>query len=113
MWEFEFQGFMERAFTSRGATGVVLPHRGFGAERVRAPLHRQPEADGERRRGFVRHRRRCGYYAADITRSFPVNGKFSERQKQVYEAVLAGQEAAAALKPGARSCRSMRPAATR
>ena len=43
-----------------------------------------------------------GYYAADITRSFPVNGKFTERQKLVYEAVLAGQTAAAkALKPGA------------
>src|SRR5262249_9157399 len=42
-----------------------------------------------------------GYYAADITRSFPVNGKFTDRQKLVYEAVLAGQTAAAkALKPG-------------
>lgn len=28
------------------------------------------------------------YYNADITRTFPVNGKFTERQKQVYESVL-------------------------
>lgn len=28
------------------------------------------------------------YYNADITRTFPLNGKFSERQKQVYELVL-------------------------
>ena len=28
------------------------------------------------------------YYKADITRTFPINGKFSERQKQVYELVL-------------------------
>jgi Xaa-Pro aminopeptidase len=33
-------------------------------------------------------------YASDITRTFPVNGKFSHAQKQVYEIVLAAQEAA-------------------
>ena len=33
-------------------------------------------------------------YAADITRTFPVNGKFSPAQKAVYELVLAAQAAA-------------------
>nr|WP_315259695.1 Xaa-Pro aminopeptidase [uncultured Duganella sp.] len=33
-------------------------------------------------------------YAADITRTFPVNGKFSEPQKRLYELVLAAQAAA-------------------
>ena len=33
-------------------------------------------------------------YAADITRTFPVNGKFSPEQKQLYEVVLAAQAAA-------------------
>ncbi|MFV8781204.1 aminopeptidase P N-terminal domain-containing protein [Microbulbifer sp. SA54] len=33
-------------------------------------------------------------YAADITRTFPVNGRFSGAQKAVYEIVLAGQQAA-------------------
>lgn len=33
-------------------------------------------------------------YASDITRTFPVNGKFSVPQKQVYEIVLAAQESA-------------------
>jgi len=28
------------------------------------------------------------HYAADISRTFPVNGKFTERQKEVYSAVL-------------------------
>ena len=41
-------------------------------------------------------------YASDITRSFPVNGKFSGPQKDVYELVLAAQAAAiAAIRPGA------------
>jgi Xaa-Pro aminopeptidase len=35
-------------------------------------------------------------YASDITRSFPVNGKFSAAQKDVYELVLAAQAAAIA-----------------
>ncbi len=40
-------------------------------------------------------------YAADITRTFPVNGKFSAVQKEVYEIVLAAQHAAiAAARPG-------------
>ena len=40
-------------------------------------------------------------YAADITRTFPVSGQFSESQKVVYELVLAAQEAAFKhVKPG-------------
>lgn len=40
-------------------------------------------------------------YASDITRTFPVNGKFSTAQKDVYEIVLAAQAAAIyAAKPG-------------
>ncbi len=41
-------------------------------------------------------------YATDITRTFPINGKFSPAQKDVYEMVLAAQAAAiAAARPGA------------
>ena len=40
-------------------------------------------------------------YASDITRTFPVNGKFSKEQKAIYEIVLAAQLAAIAeVKPG-------------
>ncbi len=40
-------------------------------------------------------------YCADITRTYPVNGKFTERQKAVYNAVLAANKAVtAAAKPG-------------
>ena len=40
-------------------------------------------------------------YAADVTRTVPVNGKFSKRQKEVYNAVLKVQKAAIKrLKPG-------------
>ncbi len=40
-------------------------------------------------------------YASDITRTFPISGKFSAEQKDVYEVVLAAQTAAiAAANPG-------------
>lgn len=40
-------------------------------------------------------------YASDITRTFPVNGKFSAEQKALYEVVLAAQLAAIeAVRPG-------------
>ena len=32
------------------------------------------------------------HYCADITRTFPVNGKFTERQKQLYNTVLSAQQ---------------------
>jgi Xaa-Pro aminopeptidase len=42
-----------------------------------------------------------GYYAADITRTFPVSGKFSPEQREIYELVLAAQKACiAAAAPG-------------
>ncbi|MEI5907859.1 aminopeptidase P N-terminal domain-containing protein [Bacillus spongiae] len=41
------------------------------------------------------------YYAADITRSFPVDGTFTDRQKEIYELVLKAQEETInAVKPG-------------
>jgi Xaa-Pro aminopeptidase len=42
-------------------------------------------------------------YASDITRTFPADGRFTPAQRELYEIVLASQEAAvAATKPGAR-----------
>lgn len=43
-----------------------------------------------------------GMYAADVTRSYPVSGRFSPPQRQIYEIVLAAQKAGfAAVRPGA------------
>jgi len=44
-------------------------------------------------------------YAADITRTLPANGRFSPRQREIYEIVLGAQEAAMrAIKPGMDMC---------
>ena len=43
------------------------------------------------------------HYASDFTRTFPVSGKFTERQRLLYQAVYDSQQAALALcKPGAK-----------
>jgi len=40
-------------------------------------------------------------YASDITRTFPINGRFSKVQKQIYQIVLSAQKSAiASIKPG-------------
>jgi Xaa-Pro aminopeptidase len=40
-------------------------------------------------------------YASDITRTYPANGKFTERQKEIYSIVLeANKEVTAIMKPG-------------
>jgi Xaa-Pro aminopeptidase len=42
------------------------------------------------------------HYSADVTRTFPVNGKFSKEQAEIYQIVYDAQEAAARVaKPGA------------
>ncbi len=42
-----------------------------------------------------------GYYTADVTRTIPVSGKFTARQKAMYELVLGAQEAGLAeVRPG-------------
>ena len=45
-------------------------------------------------------------YSADITRTLPANGKFTPRQREIYDIVLGAQNAAiSALKPGMNLCR--------
>jgi Xaa-Pro aminopeptidase len=42
-----------------------------------------------------------GYYAADVTRTVPVTGRFTERQRRVYQIVYEAQEAAfKIIRPG-------------
>lgn len=54
-----------------------------------------------------------GYYTADVTRTIPVTGKFTDRQRAIYELVLGSQQAALdAIRPGA-TLRDLEAAARR
>ncbi len=82
---FRYAGAQSVAYNSivaAGANACVLHHRAGNAELKNGDLcliDAGCELDG---------------YASDITRTFPVNGKFSGAQKAIYEIVLAAQEAA-------------------
>lgn len=96
--EFQVQAELERGFRHAGGTGL-----GYGsivaAGRNAAVLHYHANAATLRRgelllidAGAERHG-----YTADITRTFPVSGRFSRVQRDLYEVVLAAQDACIAV----------------
>jgi Xaa-Pro aminopeptidase len=90
--EFRYSGSQSVAYNSivaSGANSCILHYRAGDSELRSGELcliDAGCELDG---------------YASDITRTFPVNGKFSGPQRALYDITLASQEAAiAATKPG-------------
>jgi Xaa-Pro aminopeptidase len=54
------------------------------------------------------------YYTADITRTYPASGRFTDRQRQIYALVLSAQRAAeAAVRPGHTTMRELQEIARR
>ncbi len=74
-----------------------------GSGRNSVILHYEPADKRMDDGGMIVNDTACEYgmYAADVTRSYPVSGKFSADQRAIYDIVLAAQKAAiAAVKPG-------------
>jgi Xaa-Pro aminopeptidase len=96
------QALMEYEFKSRGSEYVGYPSiNGSGANSciLHYETNQRTLQDGDLLLND------CGAeyhgYSADVTRTIPVNGKFSTEQKIIYELVLAAQDAAFAVcKPG-------------
>ena len=102
MNECEAEAFLDHAYRSQGSTGAAYGHICAGGENA-CILHYiendQPLKDGELM--LVDSGAEWDFYAADITRTFPVGGRFSAEQRALYEVVLAAEEASiAAVKPG-------------
>ena len=102
--ECEVEAFLDHAYRSNGSTGAAYGHICAGGANA-CILHYvendQPLADGDLI--LVDSGAEWSYYAADITRTFPVNGRFSDDQRAIYEVVLDAEVAAIeAVKPGAR-----------
>ncbi len=102
MYEYELEALIEYVFRLRGAERVGFPSIvGSGPNSVilHHDKNRRRMEDGDL--VVVDVGAEFEYYTADVTRTFPVNGKFSERQREVYELVLATQEAVLeAIRPG-------------
>jgi len=100
--EYQLEAELIHEFMSNGARGTAYPSI-VGAGANGCVLHYIENSAPLRAGDLVLIDAGCEYqcYASDITRTFPVNGRFSDAQKALYEVVLAAQEAAIAeVKPG-------------
>jgi len=95
MYEFEMEAVIEGTFLEYGS---AMP--GFNSIVGSGPnsttLHYEPNTrlmeDGDLL--LMDIGAEYGYYTADITRTIPVNGKFSVEQRKIYQLVLEAQKAA-------------------
>ena len=102
-WEYEIDSEVARIFKLRNADSWGYPDIvGCGANTT--TLHYE-EAQAPCKPGdllLMDVGAEYGHYSADVTRTTPINGKFSPAQAAIYQIVYDAQEAAAkAAKPGA------------
>ncbi len=102
LYEYELEAVIEYNFRTGGAERVGFPSIvGSGPNTV--VLHydknRRQMADGDL--VVMDIGAEYSYYSADVTRTIPVSGRFTPRQREIYELVLGAQQAAIeAVRPG-------------
>ncbi|MBV8855336.1 MAG: aminopeptidase P family protein [Acidobacteria bacterium] len=103
-WEYEVEAELDYTYKRRNADNWGYPSI-VGCGPNATTLHYE-ESQGRVRPGdllLMDAAAEYEHYSADVTRTFPVSGKFTTTQAEVYNIVLAAQEAAfRAVKPGAR-----------
>ncbi len=103
-WEYEVEAELDYTYKRRNADNWGYPSI-VGCGPNATTLHYE-ESQGRVRPGellLMDAAAEYDHYSADVTRTFPVSGKFTAAQAEVYNVVLAAQEAAfKAVKPGAR-----------
>ncbi|MBD2337548.1 aminopeptidase P N-terminal domain-containing protein [Calothrix sp. FACHB-156] len=101
-YEYEIQAEIEHIFRLRGAMGPAYPS--IVASGVNACVLHYIENNRQMQDGellLIDAGCAYGYYNSDITRTFPVGGKFTPEQKILYEIVLEAQkQAIAQVQPG-------------
>jgi Xaa-Pro aminopeptidase len=102
-WEYETQAEIEYIFRKRNADYWGYPSI-VGCGPNATTLHYE-ESQGAVKPGdllLMDVGAEYDHYTADVTRTFPINGKFSKEQAEIYQIVYDAQEAAArTIKPGA------------
>ncbi len=101
-YEYEIQAEMERLFRLRGGIGPAYPSIVASGANA-CVLHYIENTRQMQDKELLLIDAGCayGYYNADITRTFPVGGKFTPEQKALYEIVLEAQkQAIAQVQPG-------------
>ncbi len=102
MWEYEVEAIVEYTFRRHGAERVGYPSivgSGVNSTILHYDVSRRQTRPGDLM--LIDAAAEWGYYTADLTRTFPMSGKFTARQKAIYDLVLGTEQAAiAATKPG-------------
>jgi Xaa-Pro aminopeptidase len=101
LWEYQIEAELMHEFRSHGARPSYLPIVGSGPNSCILHYHANNRqlADGDLL--LVDAGCEYDYYASDITRTYPVNGRFTPEQRAIYEVVLEAHEAAMkAVGPG-------------
>ncbi|MGJ3251331.1 MAG: aminopeptidase P N-terminal domain-containing protein [Elainellaceae cyanobacterium] len=96
-YEYEVQAEIEHIFRLRGGMGFAYPTivaSGDNACILHYTENHHQLHDGDLL--LIDAGCACDYYNADITRTFPVNGKFTAEQQAIYEIVLEAQRQAIA-----------------
>jgi len=100
-YEYQIEGEIIHEFIDKGLRAVAYPSIVAGGKNACILHYTENKAllqDGALL--LIDAGAECDHYAADITRTFPVSGKFSDAQKQLYQLVLDTQTAAIAeIKP--------------
>jgi Xaa-Pro aminopeptidase len=100
--EYQIEAEIEYIFRKHGAMGVAYPS--IVAAGANACILHYIDNNSELQDGdllLIDAGCSCGYYNSDVTRTFPVNGKFTTEQKIIYELVLDAQMASIEqVKPG-------------
>src|SRR5438874_1571322 len=100
--EYEIEAALEAEFRRNGADRVGYPSivgSGPNSTTLHYDVNRRQTRDGDL--VVVDAAAEWGQYTADVTRTWPVNGRFSSRQKAVYDLVLATQQVAFdSVRPG-------------
>jgi Xaa-Pro aminopeptidase len=102
MWEYEIEALIEYTFRRRGAERLGLPSivgTGINSTTLHYDKSRRQTEAGDL--VVMDIGAEYGYYSADVTRTIPISGRFTPRQRALYDLVLATQQAAIdSVKPG-------------
>jgi len=102
MYEYELEAVLEDGFRRNGADRLGYPSivgSGPNSTTLHYDVNRRRTQDGDL--VVIDAAAEWGQYTADVTRTFPVNGKFTPRQKAIYDLVLGAQQAAFdSVRPG-------------
>ena len=92
-YEYQLESYFDQAIKYNGATGYAFPTIAASGKNATC-LHYMDNNSIAKNGDLILFDLGCSLnmYCSDISRTFPVSGKFTKRQKEIYDIVLNGQK---------------------